>query len=315
MAAWERSPPGKYNSCLVSQLPSCSFTAHTISHQSIPLCAYRQLPFTLRRHAQPTSNHKAPLLAITTKPLIPPLGLVIMSSRRPSNLRPVVVEVRPDYVASSIAPSSPSSATTKSVRFAPTSENESSRPLTTIEAWSLYNFETHARQCSKCSKISRLCDVGSGLAQDVACHVFSRDSDIWSVLKDKKSNNFVRVEVPHGYTQLRKLLRSTERGLRTHKMSVPTPIDYTRVYPVSSRRISSDKDVYIESASTARVPRSRRYSIRDDDLSIDPAPFTPRERRGTLYHLDAQRRNDRVLVEVREPDVLPLRQRRHSVYV
>lgn len=224
-----------------------------------------------------------------------------------------MVEVQPDYVVSNKIPSSPSS-TAKSVRFAPTSENESSRPLTTIEAWSLYNFEIHARQCSQCSKISQLCDIGSGLAQDVACHVFSRDSDIWSVTKDKKSNTFVRVEVPHGYTQLRKLLRSTERGLRTHKMSVPTFIDYTRVYPVSGRRITSDKDAFIESASTTRVPRSHRYSNKDDDISIDPVRFTSRERRGTLYHLDAQRRRDRVPVEVREPDVLPLRQRRHSVF-
>ncbi|KAI5370596.1 hypothetical protein Slin15195_G014720 [Septoria linicola] len=242
-----------------------------------------------------------------------------MSSRR-HNIRPVIVEVQPDIVPS-VAPSSPSNAS-KSVRFAPTSEYGSSRPLTSIEAWSLYNFEVHARSCSTCyqPRANHLCDTGDALSRDVACHIFSRDSEIYAVRKD--SSKLVRVEIPHGYTQLRQLLSSMERRLRSHEMSAPTSIDYTQVYPTSStrRKYVPDQDVYIQPAQTHRRSKSHRYSTvvangDVEDVTILPMPSS--ERRGTLYEREAQRRKENVRIEVREPDVKETgrRHRRRSVWL
>ncbi|PPJ53730.1 hypothetical protein CBER1_00833 [Cercospora berteroae] len=254
-----------------------------------------------------------------------------MSSRRPT-LRPVVVEVQPDAVPTTAnnvsTPTSPASPP-KSVRFAPT--NNSSRPLTTVEAWSLYNYELHARSCPTCyrAKVSRLCNTGYALSQDVACHIFSREGDIYAVKKDS-TNSLVRVEIPHGYSQLRHLLRSTERALRKHTLSstpAPTTNDYTRVYPISSTRRTYQPDAIIEPASSEQTHRRKhrhRYStiVANDGLenvSIRPMPMPApsTERRGTLYEREAQRRKDSVRIEVREPDVKDLerRYRRHSIWL
>ncbi|KAF2209390.1 hypothetical protein CERZMDRAFT_47627 [Cercospora zeae-maydis SCOH1-5] len=242
-----------------------------------------------------------------------------MASRRPV-LRPVVVEVQPDAVPAS--PATP----LKSVRFAPT--HGSSRPLSTVEAWSVYNFELHARSCPTCyrPRVSRLCDTGYALSEDVACHIFSRDGHVYAVQKD--GAGLVRVEIPHAYSQLRHLLRSTERALRKHThttVSAPTTTDYTRVYPISSTRRTYQPDMLIEPASSdqtrRRKHRSRYSTVVPSDgretLSVTPMPIASTERRGTLYEREAQRRKENARIEVREPEVndLERRYRRHSIWL
>jgi hypothetical protein len=255
-----------------------------------------------------------------------------MSSRRHS-IRPIVVNVEPDDT-NSVTPSSPNS---KSVRFA--SENSSSRPLTTVEAWSLYNFEIHARRCSDCfdpwsvyKQGGRLCDAGRALAQDVACHVSSRESEVYSTTKDDDSR-LVRVEIPHGYTQLRQLLRSIERSLKSRRRSVAV-VSHDKTYPRPARRPSSgavdrDEAVVLEPASTAdRSPRrpkykTHRYSTvvvndRVEDVSVKRVPAAEtRERRGSLYLKDLERKQANYDVEIREPDRRRARDegRRNSVWL
>ncbi|KAM3415391.1 hypothetical protein BST61_g8917 [Cercospora zeina] len=248
-----------------------------------------------------------------------------MSSRR-TVPRPVGVEAQPDAVpaaaAANVAPTSPATPP-KSVRFAPT--HASSRPLSTVEAWSLYNFELHALSCPTCvrPKVSRLCDTGYALSKDVACHIFSRDAHVYAVKKEGTGR--VRVEIPHGYSQLRHLLRSTERALRKHTVSAPATTDCTRVYPISSMRRTYQPDMLVEPASSDPTHRRKhrpRYStvVANDGrehVSIRPMPVASTDRRGTLYEREAQRRKDNVRIEVREPDVndLDRRYRRHSIWL
>lgn len=231
-------------------------------------------------------------------------------------MRPVVVEVRPDNVPSTMAPSSPS-ALPKSVRFAPTSSNRSSRPLTSVEAWSLYNFEIHARTCDYCfnslavhEQGGRLCDIGLGLAEDVACHVYHHENEIYSTRKD--DSKLVRVEVPRGYTHLRQLLSKMGRTLRSHKMMASIP-SYDRYYPVPARRSSLSAHalngtVTIEPASSSdrsKRPSSIKAHYGYTTIESQPArsvPAVSKERRGTLYEKDLQRKQDLYNVEIREPD-------------
>ncbi|EME89301.1 uncharacterized protein MYCFIDRAFT_210049 [Pseudocercospora fijiensis CIRAD86] len=250
-----------------------------------------------------------------------------MSSKRHS-VRPVVVHVQPDNIPT---PSSPPSATTtaKTVRFAPSSNNGSSRPLTSIEAWSLYHFEIHARQCRDCydpydvyKKRRSLCEVGHGLASDVACHVYYQSGDIYSC--SKGDSELVRVEIPHGYDHTRLLLKAFDRKLRSHRNSAPLVHSYDRSYPVSARRYYPDggkEDVLIEPASSKPERKSSdrksrhkplRYStvvLQDDDTELVSGTKTS-ERRGSLYEKDAQRKKQDYRVEIREPSTSERQRRR-----
>ena len=239
-------------------------------------------------------------------------------------MRPVIVEVKPDAATSNIAPSSPASP--KAVRFA--SEDRASRQLTSTEAWSLYHFENHARHCPACHdplavyrRREQLCPVGHGLAYDVACHVYHLNGDVYSTTKDSHSK-LVRVEVPHGYAQTRSLLRSMDHRLRSHR--TPPIVSYDRSYPISARKSwtpeSEPEKAILESAtssssSSRRPPMHRpvRYStvvVDNDDIedvsAITSTPSTTtssltRERRGTLYEKELQRKPKEYRVEIREP--------------
>lgn len=232
-----------------------------------------------------------------------------MSSRRPynNNRRPVVVVDNNNTKPTTSSPSSPtsSSAAPKTVRFAPTCENESSRPLTSLEAWSLYNFEIHLRQCMPCTRMMRFCEIGFGLFQDVACHVFSHNGEIWSVKKDRTHNNkFVRVEVPRGYTYLRRFLllrsvttptmppavvmdRERERELLMRRSTTPQlPSAQHAPSPPTGRRravsssSSSDKDMYLEPHddyyySTYRLPTPTSTPTPRYPRYATPTPTTP----------------------------------------
>lgn len=244
-------------------------------------------------------------------------------SRRHS-VRPVVVEVRPDNAPPvDNAPSSPSSPSSpKAVRFSPTLDL-ASRPLTTTEAWSLYHFENHARQCPQCyqpAEVYRrgetLCDAGRGLAHDVAYHVFHKDGDVYSTKKD--DSKLVRVEIPHDYKQLRSLLKAMDRGIRTHR-TVPI-VSYDRSYPIPARRSyepsGEPETVIIEPASSTdyqsrrRSKKSAGYAtvvINEDVTATTPVrsalpsaavPKKDQQRRGSLYE---PRKEKKYRVEIREP--------------
>lgn len=247
---------------------------------------------------------------LVSRPITSSSNNINMSSRRQS-LRPVVVEVKPD-----IAGTSPPSPSAKRVSFAPKEDDKLSRPLTSTEAWSLYYFETHARHCSQCynplevyRRGHRLCEVGHGLAQDVACHVYHQNGEIYSTRKD--ATKLVRVEIPHGYSHLRGLLRSMEREIRHRRRTSPI-LSYDRSYPVSARKSwtpeaqpqPQPETVTIEPATSSSrrrsIHRPVRYStvVVDNANDVEDVTAVRRERRGTLYE---QRKKQDYEVEIREP--------------
>lgn len=267
-----------------------------------------------------------------------------MSSSRRDAVRPVIVEIKPGggRRQSFNSPSSPTSP--KAVRFAPSSGNAISRPLSTVEAWSLYHFENHARHCASCynpleviQRGGQLCSTGHGLAQDVAYHVYHREGEFYSTAKD--NSKLVRIEIPVGYAQLRSLLRSMDRALRSHRLSTPI-ISYDRTYPIAPRRFdeqSQREPAYVEPAKSSshhshhrrsKHKSSSRYSTvavngdYQDDYAVkapsSPTTTTTSQRRGSLYEQDMQRKKENYRVEIREPrrrDHYQEKERRSGVWL
>jgi hypothetical protein len=251
-----------------------------------------------------------------------------MPSARGNNYS--TVEVRPDGAPqrSNLAPSSPGSP--KAVRFEPSTKAKA-RALTLTEAWSLYHFETHARQCTHCYNPNdalregrRLCATGDSLAQDVAEHVYRVEGNIYS--RTKENHKLVQVELPSQYTQVPQLLRVREKAARTSHRTVPIIHSYDTTYPVSAHRLTPEaRDEYQEATRVIIEPnrsdgkshrRSKHKSTRyktvvvEDDLEetarrqTTPTTPTMNERRGSLYYDDIQRQERRQAyrVEVREPE-------------
>jgi hypothetical protein len=255
------------------------------------------------------------------------------TARGRQTVTPVVVEVKPsDVGASDYSTTSPSSPS-KKARFARKPVDGITRPLTSIEEWSLYNFEIHARNCRDCYaplevhlKGGRLCNEGHALAQDVACHVYDLDGEVYS--KSRDGHKLVRVELQPGYNNVRSLLKAMDRGIRTTSRTVPI-ISYDRTYPVPPRRRSSPeprekermkryddedgKEAVIEPASSTKPQRRsshrpKRYNtvIVEDDVQAQPSQEPEKKsssRKGSLYDADMQRqKRDRgYVVEIREP--------------
>lgn len=239
-------------------------------------------------------------------------------------VRPRIVEVKPlkSYNTTPSPPPSP-----KAVRFAPTA----SRQITSTEHWSLWHFENHARICVTCYdplaiylRNGQLCSLGHDLAQDVAVHVYHKAGEIYSTEKDKQKD--VRVELPQGFDQVRRLLKGMEYRLRSSNRPI---ISYDQHYPVSPRLNSAApmyngaaerREVIIEPATTSqRTSTSKSKSkskshkstypkatvIQEADPEPEPArekETQPRERRGSLYRSDRQRKEKNYHVEEREPD-------------
>ena len=249
-------------------------------------------------------------------------------SRNNRYVRPVIVEAKPSNLAPESPPRSP-----KAVRF--TKSTSVTRYPNPTEAWSLYHFENHAAFCSACHnpmdvhiRGGRLCDQGHALAQDVAIHVYDRAGEIYS--KHKDNHKHVRVELPPHYHHVRSLLRVMDRGIRStppQHRTVPI-ISYDRTYPVPPRRSSAEYDE--ETMRYAEEPRTvvitpgdsqshRRSGPRKSkrksngyratvvqEYDSEPEAFArdakPRERRGSLYYADRQRKEKGYRTVVHEPE-------------
>lgn len=254
----------------------------------------------------------------------------------------VTQEVKPSNSGpTNIAPvSPPGSPSTKKARFATAPIEGFSRPLSSTEAWSLWHFETHARQCPECynplkihQEGRRLCDTGHALAQDVAEHVYHRAGEIYSTKTD--DHKLVRVELPPNYGQTRGVLQAIDRALRSAQRTAPV-ISYDRTYPVTRRRSPSperrtryrDEDqkevAYIEPNNTERDRRpqrrpthkSRRYStvVVNEDVEAALREKKRDARRGSLYDTDIQRlqKDKGYVVEIREPESRDRERQRRS---
>ncbi|KAK5136801.1 hypothetical protein LTR08_002097 [Meristemomyces frigidus] len=232
----------------------------------------------------------------------------------------LTVEVKPDHAVSRKADTTPTSPgpSPKSVRFA-TTEKVQPRALSTTEAWSLYHFEIHARQCRDCFnplevhlERRRLCDAGHSLARDVAEHVFIQDGVVYA--KKKDNHKLVRIEMPQDYFHIVQLLKTTAR------CSAPRPAPMVS-YPVPTlwafpegREYYEDERTrgVVEPASSSSRPlreaskhKSKHYSAVVTQEAIEAAAPLPlrSERRRTVYYDGVQReRVEAYEVEVREPE-------------
>lgn len=329
-------------------LPSYSHVSSSLSsnhaNTTLPFAAlsYARVSLTsllpnIAVHPQPycASPHVYCILNITIgQPAAEAARVPTMSAARRQNTTPIIVEVRPNNFKgpSSLSPATPPSP--KAVRFASAEPVSGvSRPLNPTEAWSLYHFETHARQCQDCIDPysvylngRRLCPTGHALAQDVAIHVCHREGEVYSTKKD--SHKYVRVEIPYGYDQVRGLLRSLDSGVRRSERTVPI-ISYDRTYPVSPRRREPEPEpeeraeAIVEPAQTPRRRETTRYrydvkppsSTVDEDTQASRArrrETEERSKRGSLYEKDMQRPRKEYRVEVREPADAEARRRRRE---
>ncbi|KAH9827789.1 hypothetical protein Tdes44962_MAKER02722 [Teratosphaeria destructans] len=251
----------------------------------------------------------------------------------PSQNRPQyqTVEVRPEGSRrpSSLAPSSPNPGSPgKSVHWDKDSiVKAATRQLKPVEQWSLYYFESHARQCRAClnpldvyQSGRHLCDTGYSLAQDVAEHVFRHDGVVYSCIKE--DYKLVPVELPEGYCQTAQLLRAKER--KHKKLGRPKAIishDSTGVpQPETTYNDCARKEVIIEPGRTPRRHKTKHKNavvVDDAGEQRQPAPAVQeqKERRGSSHYEDLKRRWKEIyLVEERYPD-RERRSRRYSYYV
>lgn len=251
------------------------------------------------------------LVSATTITLPIAAGITMASPRRP-----VIVEVRPQG-SPSIVPASPP----KAVRFPKQAEiiMGVSRPLTRTEAWSLYYFESHARTCPDCGSISsggRLCSIGQDLAKDVNEHVYHREGQVYSTIREKSRD--IRVEIPPEYDHLTALLRGMDR-YRPRRQQRPAPvINYDTPLPRRASVRQPLQQAYVLPGDS-RKDKSIRYStiiVRDDDDDYDRAGPTIRtERRGSLYADSKYMQPPKEYrIEVVEPSNVRRKARRKEVY-
>ncbi|GAB7349280.1 hypothetical protein MBLNU459_g8426t1 [Dothideomycetes sp. NU459] len=235
-------------------------------------------------------------------------------SRKPA---PVIVMDRKAATsypaASGAAVVSPS--TSPRVRFASTASaivTGVSRPLSQKEAWSLYHFELHARDCVHCydpySRYKagrRLCPTGDALAQDMAIHVCMRNGEVYERFSDGHKPS--RVEVTHGYEQVLGQLKATERRERRNARS-PIVVPARRSEDEHRREHAYVRphkaDAVIESARSGdREGRERRKEKYSPVVDYHPRRDVRREEKrderrvGTAYKQDSRRDSGYALVQ------------------
>jgi len=196
------------------------------------------------------------------------------------------------------------------------------RPLSNIENWALYNFETHAQACPSCHNpydVARsghkLCDEGHKLAQNVAQFLYTKQDGLTYSQKGEESK-LVRVEMPANYDQTRGLLRAIERSMRRQK----TPfVSQDRTYFVADRAPRLPERT--RSAKVEQTPKIARPQRSATDIvdwpSRERSATIDVSKRGSLYESDmAEQRKayPRYNVQVREPSRKDVREHRRSGY-
>ncbi|KAK3634401.1 hypothetical protein LTR56_015280 [Elasticomyces elasticus] len=213
---------------------------------------------------------------------------------------------------------------TERVRFG--QEPKASRPLLAIEAWSLYHYETHARQCDDCyntlnTTSGRLCATGTSLARDVAEQVCRLDGNVYSRKKD--NHKLVQVELPPGYTQVPQLLTSLEHAPRTSlarpvvsrkkkggkftEVELPEnynqfprplkPLKRARLIPSSPN--ASDASHTPDTEAVSPIEEDFMRMAKDEHEVAKHRTPVPKERRGSLYY---SQRKEAYEAENRQPN-------------
>ncbi|KAG9522302.1 hypothetical protein KCV07_g3102, partial [Aureobasidium melanogenum] len=173
--------------------------------------------------------------------------------------------------APAVQPSSPPSP--KEVRFSDTSSIVTgfSRPLTSEEAWLLFDFETHSRACHQCiSPYKRwqagapLCHKGNHLSKRIAETIYMQKGKVFE--RYTRFRRPSQVEIPHTYTYLREQLRVLEESaaIRHARRQEEEQRPRVRVHNDSNRHNdephrSSSAEVVIEAARRDNHHRRDRY--------------------------------------------------------
>ena len=156
------------------------------------------------------------------------------------------------------------------------------RPLSSEEAWSLYDFERHAENCRICydpeyvfNHGRHLCEVGHGLARVALLHVRMVDGVAYSTRRENQTS--VRVEILPDYRHTRGLLKAMERKRRQAAAAntMPTPATVTPapiLVPMSPRKPARDTrtdSVMGRVGSVEDDNRRTQYRRRSADVTVE----------------------------------------------
>ncbi|CAI6342456.1 unnamed protein product [Periconia digitata] len=201
------------------------------------------------------------------------------------------------------------------------------RPVSSQESWTIYDFEVHAQKCAYCRdpyevhrNHEQLCETGHRLAQEVCAVLYNRtDGNTYSTTETE--NKLVCVEIPADYVQTRGLLKAVERSLR-HRSRQPF-VSMDRGYYVASRAGEKDRpsrSVKVETSSKKKRPPSGEI-VEWPELDTPSSKKAGKmhvgsSKRGSLYEQDqaSGREGKKYNVEIREPSRRDLREHRASGY-
>jgi len=183
--------------------------------------------------------------------------------------------------ASSI--SSTSSPTSSIVNDAPHHTPPPKLPFNNASAWTLYDFEAHARCCPTCQNnyhshitTSQICHAGHNLAQKVVDLVYHNASSRISA-----DNGIIRLSIPAGHVYVKKLLLAVESTLRRHWLLAESRAyrqrysSFDRTFDVQARGISTSAARPIVQAEIDHDADGEDYSYSysyDDECRLEPQP-------------------------------------------
>lgn len=193
-------------------------------------------------------------------------------------------------------------------------------------------FARHAAKCADCQdpylayrQDRPLCRQGNALAKDVANYIYAKGGKPYSVI-DRKGGERIQIQIPVGMEVISLLVKAFDRGFVINKKPLveavqvenlprsshyPAPKEYVspkKQYPEERQYLQGDIKIVEITPHSQHKSRKERiyYTDRDDDRS----KAERRERRGSLYYKDAEKRRQRQYEQ--EPIVIvaePSRQR------
>lgn len=227
--------------------------------------------------------------------------------------------------ANSSTPSSP-----KAVQFAGVAGV--SRPATTDEHWACYYYEQHAADCRSCREPyvrykagKKLCRDGNKLAATISHHLYQKDGDVYSRIKEEGQKP--RVEKPSGYDRSWLLLKAIEKGLKHGRPFLASEKQASSESKKHDRRDSlSPRDhhvrpVYARKPVESYEERRPEYALPLRQVQTEPELYTNQPNpfqyqqydhnanRGSLYDTELARMIEReqqeaqmgYKMEIREP--------------
>ncbi|THZ79350.1 hypothetical protein D6C85_00549 [Aureobasidium pullulans] len=181
-----------------------------------------------------------------------------------------------------------------------------SRLLTQEEAWLLYDFETHCRDCRHCiSPYKRfqsgapLCHKGKHMSYRISESMYMQKGNVFE--RYHHHTKPMRVEIPHTYTYLREQLHAMEDAAAIRHARRQTEEERPRVGVHNDSQRHSDKPLVSSSTGTvieaARTDDRRRARYRHEPHEQTKAPL---ELEGSPLHGEARLRALDASVKVRE---------------